>query len=300
MSKRKHHGWLRGLLGYVLALLLTVSIVAACALTLLDTLLTDQALHERVALDSRVVDAQMARIEETVNELAEAYAFAPETALSLVTRERVEAYGREMVAWWMGLLGGHPDAEAPFLDIQEMEDAIREDERFRENTNEFMRRTIARDSVAYPIVKAAQEAVIPVRVSLIALAMPEVAERVDIPMLVGLLGKAKIALYAASAILLALVLLTQGRNRFLFGSVALTAAGLLLAGATAAVALLHPVEAMATLSAPLALQLSVLGEALLPAVALTEGAVLLLGLILLALCAVGRRKASARLEGIGA
>ena len=290
----KRHGWraVQAMLGYVLALLLALSLTGACALTLAERLLTDQALHEKVALNERVLDAQKTRVEETVRELAAAYGFAPETVLNLITRESLEAYNREIVAWWMGLLGEWPETEAPFPDTSGIEEAVRTDELFRAKTEDFMWRTIARDDVGYPVGKAIQTAAMPFRVSLVSLAMPVVTARVSLPAAIRLLGMARTGLFGASAGLLALVLLTQGKRRFLFGSAGLLAAFALLATMTAAVLLANLPGAMATYSGLLSLQLGLLGSALLPSVLAAEGALLLVGALLLGLWirAAGRKR----------
>ena len=273
---------LQSVLGYALTLMFVLSLTGACALALTERLLTDHALHERVALDDRVLSAQMAAVEQTVQELAEKYSFAPETVMNLVTRENLADYGREMVAWWMGLLGEEPMAEAPFPDTLAMEGAVREDELFREHTEDFMRRTIARDDIAYPVGKAMQEAVMPIRVSLVSLSMPTVTERVNLPALLKLLGAAKLSLFALAVALMAL-LLVQGRKRFLFASAGLLASFVLLAGVTAATMLAKLPLALGEYSSLLSLQLGVLGGALLPSALLAEGTVLLAGLALLCL-----------------
>lgn len=275
---------LRGLLGYMVALALTVSLTGACVTALTLRLLTDSSLQERVATDERVLSSQLERVETTVNQLSETYGFAPETVLNLLTHEMLEAYGRDVAAWRTGLLTASPNPEAPFPDTYDIEEAVREDELFRNATDDFMRRTIARDNVAYTIGKTLQEAAIPVRTSLIALALPKVAERVDIPAMIGRLDMLRTILCAASAFLLVFLLLTQGRSRLLFASGSLLAVFVLLAFMTAAALLANLPGAVAALSPLLSLQLSVMQRALLPSVLLTEATLLLVGAVLLILC----------------
>lgn len=299
MSMKKQRRWprmLQGLAGYLLTLLLVASLAGACVLTLAEALLTDRALHERVATDDRVIDLQMARLDGEIRLLAEEHPFTLETVQALITRDSLRDYNRAAVAWWMGLLGEQPEPEAPFPDTAALAEAVLADELFRENTMEFMRRIVAQDKIAYPIGQTLQETAVPVRVSVIALAMPEVAKRVSIPALMTLLGLVKTGLYAASAALLALLLATQGRNRFVFASAGVLAADALLLAMTAAVWLAHPAEVLEGLSAVLALQWRILQEALLPAVLTVEGALLLAGLLLLAVALAIGRRASVRAE----
>lgn len=270
---------LQSVLGYVLAVLLAVSLAAACVLTLVSALLTDQALHERVAQDRRVLGAQSVRIGEMVSEMAERWSFAPETVLDVLAQEGLEAYNREIVGWWMSLMGEEPSLEAPLPDTEAMEEAVRADELFRENTSEFMRRTIAQDDVAYPIAKAMREIVMPLRVSLISLGMPKVLERVDMPRLIGLLGTAKAALFALAAVLLLLILFTQGKRRWVRASAGVTAAFIVLAVLTVLAA--RAPAAIAEYSQILSLQAGVLASVLAAPVLLTEAGILLAGVLLL-------------------
>ena len=301
MSASNERRWpraLRGALGYILALLLALALTGACGLTLARRLLTDQELYERVAADDRVLDAQAARVEETVRRLADQYAFAPEAALNVVTRDSLADYAREAAGWWLGLLGEYPEMEAPFPDTAAIEEAVREDALFRESTEDFMRRSIARDEVAYPIGEAMQRAVLPLRVSLLSLAMPKVAERVDLPALIGLTGTVQRALLAACAALLALILLTQGKSRWLFASAGVMAAGCLTVAVTLIALMADLPGAFAEYSAILAIQFRVLQRALLPSVLGAEGALLLAALLMMALArgkrdAVGHERKSA-------
>lgn len=270
---------LQSVLGYVLAVLLAVSLAAACVLTLVSALLTDQALHERVAQDRRVLGAQSVRIGEMVSEMAERWSFAPETVLDVLAQEGLEAYNREIVGWWMSLMGEEPSLEAPLPDTEAMEEAVRADDLFRENTSEFMRRTIAQDDVAYPIAKAMREIVMPLRVSLISLGMPKVLERVDMPRLIGLLGTAKAALFALAAALLLLILFTQGKRRWVRASAGVMAAFIVLAVLTVLAA--RAPAAIAEYSQILSLQAGVLASVLAAPVLLTEAGILLASLLLL-------------------
>ena len=295
MSTKKQRRWpriIQGFFGYLLALLLVVSLVAGCLLTLAEKLLTDQAMHERVAVNEQVIDEQMARVEATVNELAETYHFAPETVLNLLPRDVLEAYGRDMTAWWMGLLGPEPNANAPFPDAIAIEEAVREDALFQEHTEDFMRRSIARDSVAYPISATVQSAVMPIRQSLVSLAAPHLTSR-DLPGLLNRVFSLRTYLFIAAAALLALLLITQGRNRFLFGSAGLLATFVLLATMTALTAAAQLPALLAAYSPALALQCGLLESELLPGILLAEGGLLVGGLALLILGLVFRERGRA-------
>lgn len=303
MSKRKQRRWprvLQGLVGYLLTLILALMLTGGCVLSLMQRLLTDQALHGRVAADDRVIDLQMARMDGEICDLAEEYSFAPETVLNLVTRDGVRAYGQEIVAWWMGLMGQQPVLTAPMPDTDEIAEAVREDALFQEHTESYLRRVIAQDSVAYPVGKALQGTVLPIRVSVVAVAMPEVMERVSLPALMEQLALAVKALFGASAVLLLLVLASQGRNRFVFASAGLLAADALLAAMTVAVRAADLPGALSALSAALGLQAGILMEVLTPSVLLAEGGLLLAGVVLLALGLLTARRAHRQTAGASA
>lgn len=281
---------LQALLGYLLALMLTFSLTGACALTLMNRLLTDQALYTRLAADEQVTAAQLARLETTVHQLAETYHFAPETVMNLLSGEQMAAYGQDMAAWWTGLLSGAVMPEAPFPDTNDIVEAVMADEQFVASTDAFMLRTVARDNIAYPIGKTMQGAAMPVRVSLLMLAMPRIEERLDVPTLLGQLGALRIILWAASGVLLALLLLTQGKYRLPTVSAGLLASFVLLAGVTVALLIADMPGAVAELSPILSLQISVLMRTLLPTLLLMEAALLVIGVVLLVLACRGRRE----------
>ena len=289
MSAKKKHP-IQTLVGYGLALLLAISLTVGCGLALMDHLLTDQALHEGVALDARVLDAQAERVEGTVRALAETYHFMPETVLDIAAKESLEAYGRDMVAWWMGLTREHSETEAPFPDTAAIEEAVREDELFRESTEDFMRRSIARDEIAYPIGQAMREAVMPLRVSLISLGAPKIKERVDIPRVMSLLGMARTGAFALAGACLALMMALLGKRRWLFASAGLAASFILMAAVTVIAVTANLPGAMAMYSSVLSLQLGVLMEALAMPVLLAEGVVLLAALLLLLPMLLGRKE----------
>ena len=278
------------LLSYVLALMLTVSLTGACVLTLVNRLLTDQSLYARVATDERVTSAQMVRVETTVRRLAETYCFDPEAVMDLLSGEQLAAYGQDMAAWWTHLLSGAVMLEAPFPNTNAIAEAVLSDERFVAATDAFMLRTVARDDVAYPIGKAMQEAVIPLRLSLLMLAMPRVAERVDIPARLAQLSALRTILWAATVVLLAVLLLTQGKHRLSTVSASLLATFVLLAVLTMVVLIADLPGAVTELSPILSIQLSVLLRTLMPAALVVEAALLVVGAGLLVLACRSRRE----------
>lgn len=278
-------GRLAHTLAILLTLLMTLTVFAAPLLWQGVRLLTDEALHESVALDSAVNDAQMVRITNMVEDLAGAQSFDPATVLALVTPDAVRAYNGEVIRWWMGLLQPDPVLTAPEWDAEALQDAVREDPLFQEAVPSTLRRATARDKVAYPIAEGVQATVLPIRDQLVTLAMPKVLEKVDLPRLVSLAGMVPPALAGASA-LLALLVLALMHRRLCKGGMyigsALSAAGLLTLITLGAVALINPAGMIAQASSLLALQAELLLKKLALPLVITAAAELAVGLALIA------------------
>lgn len=241
---------------------LLVAAVAACGLTYqMSRLLTDTALHEGVALDRRVTDAQLVQVENAVNALAAKYSFAPESVMAVVTRESITDYSSQVVGWWMGLLGEEPEMELPVWDTSAVEEAVREDELFREHTPANQRKTIARDNVAYEVGQAVEKAVMPVRVKLLAPFLPMVFERVDVPRCIKYLSLAPAVLAGAAAVLCLMILAAMRRQvsaAMLYIGAGLTGGALLVVLVGALAFALNVTGQVAELSPILAMQLSLL------------------------------------------
>ena len=254
-------GKLAHTLAILLTLLMTLTVFAAPLAWQAVRLLTDEKLHESVALDSDVTDAQMVRITNMVEDLAQEQSFDPATVLALVTPDAVRAYNVEVIQWWMGLMQPDPELSAPEWDAAALQEAVRADSLFQEAVSPTLRRATARDKVAYPIAEAIQSTVLPIRNQLLTLAMPKVLEKVDAPRLLSLAGKLPLALAGASAVLALLVLALMHRRLckggMYIGS-ALSAAGLLTLAAMGLVMLLNPCDMIARASSLLAMQAGLL------------------------------------------
>ncbi|MGN0745083.1 MAG: hypothetical protein ACI4ML_00260 [Aristaeellaceae bacterium] len=254
-------GKLAHTLAILLTLLMTLTLFAAPLAWQGVRLLTDEKLHESVALDSDVTDAQMVRITNMVEDLAQEHSFDPATVLALVTPEAVRAYNVEVIQWWMGLMQPDPELSAPEWDALAIQEAVRADPLFQEAVTPTLRRATARDKVAYPIAETIQSTVLPIRDKLVTLAMPKALEKVDLPGLLALADKLPLALTGASAVLALLVLGLMHRRLckggMYIGS-ALSAAGLLTLAAMGLVMLLNPCGMIAQASSMLAMQAGLL------------------------------------------
>lgn len=262
MTNKALPGGLAHGLAILMTLLLTIVLAAGCLLWQFAGLISDRSLHESIALTPSVVDAQMERIQSIVEDLAERYSFQPETVMDIVTRESVEDYAREVIAWWMGLTGDEPSIVAPAYDASAVEAAVREDELFLESTPSAQRRTIARDCVAYTVSQEITKAVLPIRTVLLTLALPSVLEKIDIPHYVQLAALAPKVCAIAAAVLLVLIALTMIRRiskAAMYIGAALAASTLVMLGVGAMVWSMGIGPMIKEVSSLLAMQLDLLG-----------------------------------------
>lgn len=273
-------------LAWLFTLLLTLCLTLTCLSWQAAHVLTDAGLHKSIALDSQVLSAQLARIEEKVNQLAEEYFFQPETVMTLVDEDALAEYNRQVISWWMGLF--QPDAalDAPMWDTSAIEQAVRADALFMEHTAANMRRSIARDKVAYQVGLAVRRAVLPVRADILSALLPTVMERVNLPVLTQWVGRLPMLCGAASvAIALVLLLLMHVRpsKAALYIGAGLGASGMSVLGLYLIAALLDLGGLAGEISSLLAMQMGLLGRKLLLQAGLYAVAVLVAGLGLIGL-----------------
>lgn len=272
-------------LAWIFTLLLTLLLTLTCLTWQAHRVLTDTALHESVALNQQVTQEQLTRIEKKVNELAQTYSFQPETVMALVDSEALAQYSRQVIAWWMGLVQENPSLEVPGFDTSSMEAAVREDALFQENTAANMRRTIARDKVAYQVGLAIKRAVMPVRADILSAVMPKLTEKVNLPGLTRLVALAPV-LCGVAAGMVALVLLLLMRKRLskagLYIGAGLAAAGLCSVGMLCLAGLLNIGGMIAEINSLLAVQFDLLMGQIMLQVGLCAAVALVVGVGLIA------------------
>lgn len=280
---------LPGKLGHGLAILatflLTVVLSVGCITWQVREVATDEELHTSIALNERVQAAQMERIEGAVQGLAEQYHFSPDTVMDIVTPEAVAQYNRDVIAWWMQLLADDPATDAPEWDASEVEAAVREDALFQENTPSTQRRSVARDGVAYEVGRAVTKAVLPVRATLLSLALPMALERIDVPRYMHLVNIApRVCALAAAALCAILVVLMRRRvsKALMYVGSALAATALILIGCVLAVWSLGLTAMVGEVSSLLAMQLDLLGGHILLQAAVVTAVCLAAGCALIA------------------
>ena len=274
------------ILAWVLTLLLTLALTAGCLTWQANRVLTEASVHESVALDGRVQQAQRNRIEARVQELAQTYSFQAEPVMALVSTDSIARYNRDVIAWWMGLLGKAPVFDVPAWPTREVESTVREDELFKANTPSEMRRTTARDKVAYQVGQAVQKAVLPVRADILSLLMPKVMEKVNVPTYMHYLSLLPLVCVIAAGILALVLLLLMIRRMSkaaLYIGAALGASGLCALGMCGVFSLLGISGMVGEISALLALQLDILAEKVYLQVGIYAVIALALGMGLIAL-----------------
>ena len=292
MSKERT-GLAARIISDILALALTLCLAALPFSLALSRLLGDRALHEGVACDTRVIDAQQARITRKVEEVAAQVPFTASVALDGITREGLENYNREIVGWWMGLLDAEPSTELPVWETAELEQAVREDEAFQAAIPATQRKAAARDQVGYAVSSAVTRTVVPLRVSLAEPFLPDMLEKVDLPRLAGLADKLPAGLAIAgfaAALLIALTMTRDWRGALLrLGAAAV--AGALTAGAVMlAVAWLQIPGQLSVGSEILGLQAALLLSHRARIVGIPAAATAAAGVLLMALSRLGGRR----------
>lgn len=290
------------MLAAVLALLLTLCVLLCGVSCAAKAVLSDAALHERVALSAPVQAAQRARIGGKVAALAENYAFDPETVSGFITDERLAQYNRDVIAWWMGLMGEEPVLKAPSWPTDGMLEAVMDDPLFQESTPSGRRKAVARDQVTAGVAQAIQESVLPLRATLISLALSKVLSRVDVPGYMAYVPYLPWMAAAAAVLCAALMLLAMGKRpvralAYIGGGLA--AGGLCLLCLMAATAWFDLPGQVAQVSAILSLQAETLLGLLGRGMGLLAGGCVALGAVMIALHQHAMMKLRRTLAGRG-
>lgn len=290
---RQRAGLVARVVADILMLLLTLCLAALPFSAALSRLMNDRTLHEQVACDQRVIDAQQTRITQKVEEIAARVPFTASVALDGITREGLEDYNRAIVGWWMGLLEAEPSTELPVWDTETLEQAVREDEVFQTAIPATQRKAAARDQVGYAVSNAVTRTVVPLRVSFAEPFLPGVLAKIDLPRLVSLADKLPVALAIAglAAALLAALVMTRDWRGALLRLGAAAVAGALVAGAVMlAVAWLQIPGQLGAGSEILGLQASLLLTRLARVTGVAAAVMATVGALLMALSRLGDRR----------
>lgn len=262
---------MRGLIRYIAAMLAVLLLLAA-AVTGLLCAVTTELFARTVLLDEALLAKQQALVQDKADELAATWHISAPT-LETWTKDAARNAAQALCTWWgeIWTTDGADTTLPVYLDAsqeRELVAAIMADESFALATETHLRRSTARDEVAYRLDEAVCKAVLPLRRSIIDMALTFVTNSVSLPLV------RQAALLAAGALLVLAVLMLLMAHR-VCGSALLAAAGT-MAVCTVPVALLDipgmlrqlsPVAAVQGTRTLLAMAVLWLGTALILALA---------------------------------
>ena len=167
-------------LSFLLAFMLMLFMFGTVVSTELATLTGNSHIYKKIACSDSITERQMTIINSRINELASEYGFDPDSVRGLITYEGLQQYAGQCTDWWMNLLNGTGNDEAPVWPYENIMNAVREDEKFTASVEKYEQRTVARDKVAVPLTNTIRNCVLCVRSELIDPLSDKVNERFDL------------------------------------------------------------------------------------------------------------------------
>ena len=280
MKKQHQRHFFRHLVCAILSVLLTVSLVMTGLVGALSILLFDRGMHESVALDPHVTDAQMDRINRELADVCEAYPVSMDTLSALITRDSIVQYNRDIISWWMDMLQNGIVTTAPVWNGGDLVSAIRADEAFLAAVPSPLQKATARDQVAVAVLDVVANAVLPIRGILVTFGMAQLLERIDLASYTAFVRITPLVTLGVSVLLtaaIALIFRGRPRRRALWGSSPFMAVGFIILFAQVLLSLLNMPAQVAAMNEIFALQVSALLKALFIRMALMSAACLLGG-----------------------
>ena len=278
---------------FLCALILTGCLLATLLSLGLIQVLTDAGLHTRAALARDSVDLQMERIQAEVQALAGEYGFAPGTLDALVTREKVEQYDREIVAWWTGAATAGSLEEEPAFPLDGLMDALRADSGFAGEQEEVILQVNA-DAVGRKLQSGIGRSAVLFRDLLLQAGIRFAGDTVDLPMMTALMRKIPLITGLAALLMAGLVALCMSRRIQTAGQYiggALAACGLLMIGFAGVLRMLNLRGMIAEASRALEMQFVHLSHTLTLEILGCAAVLLVLGALLMLLARKELRKA---------
>ena len=167
-----------------------------------------------VASDS-VQQMEMNLIREKVEELAPIYGFSAETAMKVITPEKIAEMNRQTALWWNGILTNGQAGEAPAFGTEELGNAFKADLSSDGSSKEEtpgedadLRVSDAANAVSESILRI----VLPLRLPIIGKGLSEAAARVDLGNIIRFLLGIRWAALALCALLAGLIALLESRK----------------------------------------------------------------------------------------
>lgn len=217
---------IKRVLSVILAFVLMLLMFGTIVTTELATLTGNSHIYKKIACSASITERQMTIINDRIDELSSEYGFDPASVRQLITYEGLRQYAGQCTEWWMNLLNGTGNDEAPVWPYENIMNAVREDENFTASVEKYEQRTVARDRIAVPLTNTIRNCVLCVRSELIDPLSDKVNERFDlryylrilnvIPWICGLMS----LLIAGMIILIAPGIRARNCIGYAFGAVA--------------------------------------------------------------------------------
>jgi hypothetical protein len=161
-----------------------------------------------------VQQMEMNLIRQKIDELAPVYGFSTETALKLVTPEKIAEMNRQVALWWNGILTSGQAGDTPAFKADELASAFTADltaaggnEKISDEEAEALA-TDAANAVSESILRI----VLPLRLPIIGKGLSEANARVDVGNVLRFLLGIRWAALALCALLAGLIALLESRE----------------------------------------------------------------------------------------
>ena len=169
----------------------------------------DPALREGGApVSDGVQREEMNLIREKIAELAPICGFSADTALKVVTEEKIAEMNRQAALWWNGILVSGEAGEAPAFPAEELTAAFLADGTDGSGEDAELRAADAANAVSESILRI----VLPLRLPIVGKGLSEAAARVDLGNVIRFLLGIRWAALALCALLSGLIALLESRR----------------------------------------------------------------------------------------
>ena len=197
--------------GWGLCILLVFAILGTVLSALMAQMMSDQALHKRIAMDERVQAEEMSHIRTKAEEIAEANHFDASLIYDRITTETLLELHRRGVDWWMNLAQTGKAAELPEWDGSDLWDALLTDEAFLASHDQTLVRKNAND-IVFEMTETLSRQVFPLRTELLSEGFEVLGRRVDVAGILQAFLKAPWIFILTVLILIGLVFLLFQRK----------------------------------------------------------------------------------------
>ena len=219
------------IISYFLAFLLTLSILLTVCTSLVTALTCTDGLWREMLAGDTAVESAWTQIQTRLGELAQRYQFDVSLLDTVVTKDVVRQQGSDSAAWVTALFTANRRNAAPGIDASQVYDLLMADTAFRELYGNKAASTARQ--IMSSVKNTVDQAVLPVRTSVITVGLNQVDKKVDINRLTALLPWVPSILTAFCALLaaaIAFIIAREPGGGCLFNGSAMLLSGLLLCG----------------------------------------------------------------------